>query len=42
MLFCSGVARPENAAQMDEAANVDGVYIKNFSSKKQIKREKIG
>lgn len=35
MLFCSGVARPENAAQIDDAANVDGGYIKNFSSKKR-------
>lgn len=34
MLFCSGVARPENAAQMDDAANVDGGYIKNFSSER--------
>lgn len=34
MLFCSAVARPENAAHIDDAANVDGGYIKNFSSKK--------
>jgi len=34
MFFCSGVARPENAAQMDDAANVDGGYIKNFSSER--------
>lgn len=43
MLFCSAVARPENAAQMDDAANVDGGYIKNFSSeKKTTNAEKIG
>lgn len=35
MFFCSAVARPENAAQTDDAANVDGGYIKNFSSEKR-------
>lgn len=43
MLFCSAVARPENAAQMDDAANVDGGYIKNFSSekKKQMRKKLV-
>lgn len=38
ILFCSAVASPENAAQMDDAANVDGGYIKNFSSGTKMKK----
>lgn len=34
-LFCSVVARPAKAAQIEDAAKVEGGYIRNFSSGKQ-------
>ena len=34
-LFCSVVARPAKAAQIEDAAKVEGGYIRNFSSEKQ-------